>query len=239
LRSVVIGVVAACAAATSAHAAEPVDWTGVYVGLGVGYSWTHRVGKNFFSVTGNQIGTTLSESTSEGIFAGIHFGYDYMFDSRIVLGVEVEANRSWKKDRALGVAPGAITLVESRQEGTGSVRARLGYAFADWPVLPYVTAGVGFSRNITTRTQLVGQGGGLQTGMSEDLVSTSGSPRIGAGIECEFLRNWSARAEFTYIYSHEPFIIGSQSGTLDVGRIRPELIRLESRHVSLGVSYRF
>ncbi len=134
-------------------------------------------------------------------FLGLQAGYNYMFYSRFLLGVEADISFP-------GVLGGSRTIssplvgqasYQEQVQMSGTVRARFGYAPGRW--LFYATGGFAWSYDQFTHTQLAGVpvSGTAQPGEVESLVMV---PRlggaVGAGIEVALTPSWSARLEYLY-----------------------------------------
>lgn len=119
---------AAPAVAADAIAQEPVyepqqaysayDWSGFYIGIHGGYSWTRLL------TPGNV------EEKQNGGFAGAHAGYNFQ-NGNIVFGVENDINYNFGDDS---------DDAEVGLEWDGSARGRLGYSWNR--TLFYGTAGI-------------------------------------------------------------------------------------------------
>lgn len=121
------------------------NWTGVYVGGQIGYSWGKDSTKELLS--NGRVFINEFEYHPDSAIGGVHAGFNYQIGS-IVLGVEgdIEATnaRSGFQDPALVRSPfDPGGLVRVQQDWQASVRARIGYAFDRFMI--YGTAGVAFT----------------------------------------------------------------------------------------------
>jgi high affinity Mn2+ porin len=137
------------------------DWTGFYLGGHIGYA----LGNSNFTATTTPGAPSVSGSLDlfqgfdgfkeQGSFLeGLQVGYNYMFQNRLVIGVEADASfPSFQSLEGLSIG-GASTFLapgigwETYSETVlafGTVRARVGYAFGDW--LLYATGGLGLTTN--------------------------------------------------------------------------------------------
>lgn len=111
-------VIASAVAGLAASDAVAQDWTGWYFGAHVGSS---RV-------------NTSAPANGDGANAGVHLGYHYQLESRLVLGAELEFNET------------DIRLSDGNKV-SGLCRAKAIVGFARGKVLPYALAGVGKLRS--------------------------------------------------------------------------------------------
>jgi high affinity Mn2+ porin len=226
-----------------ASAAPYYDWTGFYVGGHLGYA----TGYSKWSATEagadvpNLAGSLDFFRAFDGFkgtgsyYIGLQAGYNYMFPSRLLLGVEADVSFP----SLIGGAPQVISSDAIGQASyaetvqfSGSVRGRIGYAPAHW--LVYATGGFAWTYNQFTRMQLVGfpAGGTASPGDEESLFIV---PRIGAvggaGVEVALPSNWTARLE--YLYTD----YGSRSVNFATGAQRFDS-NLAIQSVRLGFNYR-
>jgi outer membrane immunogenic protein len=92
-KSVLLGAVSAVALMSAAHAADVVqeqasgfNWSGVYVGFGVGAGANvHKLSSDFIP------GLSLNGIGGEGVYGQVTVGYDYMVSQRFLLGGLIDA----------------------------------------------------------------------------------------------------------------------------------------------------
>ncbi len=152
------------------------NWTGFYLGLHGGYSWG---GSRDIELRGGFIGGQL--------------GYNWQgAGSPWVLGVEVDS--AWADlGRTSSVSSGGVLVTATTDANyQGSLRARLGYAFAP-RTMAYVTGGLAWVRNEVTVTVA---GGGIVAGSSDR--HTHWGAAIGAGVEHAFAPQLTGRIEYLY-----------------------------------------
>ena len=202
-------------------AAAAYDWSGFYLGGHFGYA----AGSSHWSAT--QTGApALAVAGSLDLFnaydmfrdtgsdlAGFQAGYNYMFPSRWVLGVEADVSFPSFAETTPHLISGMSTLSSAsigqasyaeQVEFSGTVRGRIGYAPNLGPShwLFYATGGLAWTYDQFTRTQLAGMpaGGTAVPGTVENLFM---QPRVGwtagAGAEVALWSNWTARAEYLFI----------------------------------------
>lgn len=170
----------AMAAPASAQSDTTTSWTGPYVGLRAGYSWQPKDGGERLKFDTNRDGsfndvvrtTTGADAFSPGFCGGLGItsspaagcggdkdaleyqgvvGFDYQIGRNIVVGVVGEYGNSNVNDSVSGFSTTPANYTISRGlRGTGSVRARAGYAFglfnAEPTTLAYVTGGAAYGR---------------------------------------------------------------------------------------------
>jgi high affinity Mn2+ porin len=211
------------------------DWAGVYVGAYVGYgtgssNWT----ANPMGAPGGSLsGSVDLFSRAGGYLGGFVLGYNYHITSDFVLGVETDVAFPNYLNGATTLAS-PLTGQASYGEAvtfSGTVRARIGYAFGDW--LAYGTGGFALTYDQLTRTQLIGTpGGGVAVpGTMEFSMLARTGWAAGAGVEFGFAPNWTASLEylFTDYGSHQTgFAQGAQVFDAD----------LAVHEMRLGLNYR-
>jgi outer membrane immunogenic protein len=163
------------------------DWTGLYVGVDVGYHWSSV---DVFLPGAAAAGTAAPDPDSFTI--GGHIGYRHQFPNRFVVGVE--GDLAWLDGDETGAFPGAPTAgVNARTEWDASVRGILGFAFDR--TLIYATGGVSWLRAegcgvlIAAPTACV-----AGTNISDTLTGWT----IGGGAAFAFSPNLIARIEYLH-----------------------------------------
>jgi len=121
------------------------NWTGVYVGGQIGYSWGTDTTTELLSA--NRMFINAFEYHPESAIGGAHAGFNYQMGS-IVLGVEGDVEgmnaRSGFHDPSRVRSPNDPGgLVRVSQDWQASVRARIGYAFDRFMI--YGTGGAAFT----------------------------------------------------------------------------------------------
>jgi high affinity Mn2+ porin len=192
------------------------DWTGFYVGGHLGYA----AGSSNYTATQPGVAAPAVTGTLDlfnaydifrdtgSAFGGFQAGYNYMFRSRLLLGVEADVSFPSFSEATPHTISGSSTF-SSPSIGTasyaeqaelfGSLRGRVGYAPGNW--LFYATGGLAFSYDQFTRTQLAGVpvGGTAGPATVESLFMV---PRLGwtagSGVEVALWPHWTARAEYLF-----------------------------------------
>jgi high affinity Mn2+ porin len=218
------------------EAAATYDWSGFYLGADVGFAlghsnWQASQPGSASNLSGsfNLFRTFDAFDGSGGQFGGLHAGYNYMFPTRLVLGVEADA---WFPGTLDG-GQNFFSLVVNYNdtiEMAGSARGRVGYDISGW--LYYVTGGFAWTYDQFTRTQLTDSPTGSAPAGT---VETSSLGRIGwtvgAGIEAPIAPGWMAR--FEYLYSQ----YGNADVTFPLGGQRFQS-DLSTQEVRVGLNYK-
>lgn len=147
-------------------------WTGFYVGAHLGGAF----GSNFRNDLGYGLGG------ASGFLAGVQAGYDWQIN-RVVLGVAGDLTYSTVSRRYIDLFPSDI---RAKQDWSGSLRARLGYAVQD-NLLVYATGGLALG-NVRVNEAI------FNTSQSRTLAGWT----LGAGGEYKFTQNWSGLLEYRY-----------------------------------------
>jgi outer membrane immunogenic protein len=207
------------------------SWTGLYLGLQVGYAWDHDSENSVFGPTPLALGAipvaSLFSSSPQGVIGGAHIGYNLQIN-QWVAGVEGTADgTSINKtvfDPIFGFNVGTKAPIQ------GSIRARLGVAWDR--ALIFVTGGAAFT-NITNEYSAFAAGF-----PSESISKTRSGWTVGGGIEYAVTNNWSVRAEYRYSdfghYTDFPFaaIFASPANFTTQHH-------LTQNQVQVGISYKF
>jgi high affinity Mn2+ porin len=192
------------------------DWTGVYLGGHFGYA----AGSSHWSATQTGVAApavtgSLDLFNSYDMFrdtgsdlAGFQAGYNYMFPSRWVLGVEADISfpsfaepspHSIGGTSTISSASIGLASYSEQMEFSGTVRGRIGYAPGNW--MFYATGGFAWSYDQFTRTQLAGTpaGGTAVPGTVENaFVVPRAGWTVGSGVEAALWSNWTARVEYLF-----------------------------------------
>jgi outer membrane immunogenic protein len=219
---------AALAADLSPAPVEPVapvasvfSWTGFYVGAQAGYGW---------SDTDYRFNGPVPNGTfhPDGFVGGAHAGYNYQFETPVVVGLEGDIEYSDIK-ADFNNPFGGFSGGNAKLRWQGSIRARFGYAIDRF--LPYVTGGVSFGD-----FRFAG-GPGIGSGFTPALVSWSKTMTgwtIGAGLEYAVTDNWTVRAEYRYTD------YGDTTGSLAPAYPgTTERMKVQVQSIRAGVSYKF
>jgi outer membrane immunogenic protein len=192
-------------------APAPYNWTGLYVGLNVGYA-SARLTE---TVSGG--GGTASATLPGGI-GGFQIGANGQIGA-VVLGFEADfdGNMATKSVIGNGILSGTAQI-----PWIGTLRGRVGYAFDRF--LLYATAG-GAATQLVSNVN-VGTIGSASTSFMH------GSWTAGGGLEAAVTKNLSARVEYLYLETANFNVaqVGPPFVTV-TGRLQDNLVRV-------GVNYR-
>jgi high affinity Mn2+ porin len=213
------------------YVATAYDWNGWYVGAHAGVirgasNWTALPGAGAPALNGSfNLPFNLDFMAGTGsYFLGLQTGYNYVFPSRLMLGVEADVTMP-NSDLLIPYAVRGSQTVTSPLIGQvsygeavihyGSARARIGYAFDHF--LIYGTGGLAWSYDQVTRSQDGGvsaNGFAAQGTLDTKLIWRLGWA-AGAGIEIPVAGGWTAKAEYlstgfgrkgvTFTAAAEPF----------------------------------
>ncbi|WP_079539493.1 carbohydrate porin [Bradyrhizobium lablabi] len=213
------------------YVATAYDWTGLYVGAHAGVirgasNWTAQPGAGVPDLNGSfNLPFHLDFMAGTGSYVmGLQAGYNYVFPSRVLLGVEADVTMP-NSDVLIPFSVRGSQTVSSPLIGQvtygeavihyGSARARFGYAFDNF--LLYGTGGLAWSYDQVTRSQ---DGGVSANGFAaQGTLDTRRLWRLGwaagAGIEIPVAGGWTAKAEYlstgfghkgmTFTAAAEPF----------------------------------
>jgi high affinity Mn2+ porin len=221
----------------SPEAAAAGDWSVFYVGADVGLAsgrsnWRAIEPGRAPNLSGSfDLFRTFDAFDGSGsLVGGLHAGYNYMFPSRLLLGVETDVWFPGTLDGGQNFSSPVVGAANYNDtiEMSGTVRARVGYDINRW--LYYVTGGFAWTYDQFTRTQLSDS----PIGSAAGTVETSFLGRVGwtagAGVEAPIAPGWTAR--FEYLYSQ----YGNTSVTFPLGGQRFQS-DLSTQEVRFGVNY--
>jgi outer membrane immunogenic protein len=185
-KSVLLGAVSAVALMSAAHAADVVqeqaapgfNWSGVYVGFGVGAGANvHKLSSDFLPVSLNGIG-------GEGIYGQATVGYDYMVSQRFLLGGLIDAHVGTIKT-SLDIAPLGGLSADIKETYGFDVGVRAGYLLTP-TTLGYVLGGYAWQKYK------------LDTNAGFGFDWDQGGYFVGAGVETAINNNWTLKGEYRY-----------------------------------------
>jgi len=219
----------------------PFSWTGLYVGVNVGYGCCgdDKVGI-FEQDAGNRefLGNVGNLQVS-GIFGGGQIGYNYQFSS-FVIGLEADIQASGMDDTlgnrnfSLAVPGGSITGAKSEIDWFGTVRARAGFAWDR--ALIYGTGGVAFG-GVNYKVNGIVDGDDDGEGISSISQSnTDVGYAVGGGVEYAFTNHITAKLEYQYVNLGKDTISGGTNlaGTSFITHPTPDF-----HTVRVGLNYKF
>jgi outer membrane immunogenic protein len=225
---------------------EPVyNWTGLYVGGNLGYSW----GKSSDTSTltngaGTVLLTSASSSNLDGIVGGGQIGYNWQMQSWL-WGLEADFQGTREKGTrdfacafatcfgfsAVALPPTQLALTQ-KLDWFGTVRGRVG-VLATPMVLLYATGGLAYGEVNSSETIAALPGFSSST--------TNVGWTVGAGIEGAIGGNWTAKLEYLYVDLGK--VSGSFASTLPAlggGFLASSYSsRVTDNIVRVGINYRF
>jgi hemoglobin/transferrin/lactoferrin receptor protein len=197
----------------AAEGAPGSNWTGLYVGGYVGYTFAGIDGETTAS-DGTAGGIPATESASlnlKDMPRGGQIGVNYQLDNGLVLGVEGDFAWSTAYGQQVAISTeGTLGDGSWRQAETeysfdwsASLRGRIGYAFDR--LLVYGTGGLAFMKEEQTRTQYQSNssasnpyGNYTQELFQENASATRQGWTAGGGFEYALSRHWSLKGEYQY-----------------------------------------
>ena len=147
---------------------------------------------------------SASNSYQGALFGGVQAGWEYVFPSRLMLGIEADISfpNYEEASKVLSYRATPTGYASEEYEFMASLRGRLGYDIGAWT--PYVTGGLAWMSTRYSRIDLT-------TG-NED--ANPANIRVGytagAGLDYRLDSRWSARAEYLYTnFNLSGFVFGS------------------------------
>jgi outer membrane immunogenic protein len=162
-------------------------WTGLYVGLNAGYSFSRDFTAEDSLFPYNGVALEHLHSRTSGFTGGGQIGYNYQM-GHVVLGIEADFNYVDLKRTKTSLS-GAVTE-DISGNFIGTVRPRVGVAFG--PALLYATGGLAYGSVDTTIT------GNTANTLSASNTGMRVGWAAGAGAEYALNRNLSLRLEYLH-----------------------------------------
>jgi outer membrane immunogenic protein len=209
--------------AAGPSAVTQFDWTGAFVGANVGGAWSSYNALNSLYASPGSI-------SSAGPIGGVQAGYLYMLPSRLVFGGSAAVD--WNGSGSTTTSASGPNIVSDKTSFGlgGNVVGRAGYAFGD--IMPYALGGWAWQSESDLQTQLLGKGGGVFPGLSDQSSYIRKGWVLGPGLAYRFSRNWSVFGQYQYedfwnLPINYPVMNRTNKGGLQVNVI------------SLGLNYKF
>lgn len=194
------------------------NWTGFYIGLGVG------AGANVAELSTEIIpGVSLDGIGGEGIFGELTVGYDYLVAPRFLVGGLADVHYSNVETRLEVPALGGLDATASDTYGF-DVGLRAGYLFTP-STLGYVLGGYAWQKGEID----VSIGGG-----GDDIDSDRDGYFVGVGVETAIASNWTLKTEYRFTQFSDDNVLedlGAPDGILDS--------EVSSHTFRVGANYRF
>jgi outer membrane immunogenic protein len=208
---VALGTAAAEAADLPIKAAPPptvpvFSWTGFYVGANIGGAWAKNNWTDTLFLT--------NFNNNNGVFiGGGQIGGNYQIGNFVIGG---EWDFDWAANHnGNGVVIPAVgtVVVTNNNRWITTVAARFGWAIDH--VLLYGKAGGGWIGNNNLTVTNVTTGVSLTCGNFSNCGNNNGGWLVGAGVEWEFVPNWSAKIEYDYLgLGNRTFVIPATAAFL-------------------------
>jgi outer membrane immunogenic protein len=186
------------------------NWTGFYIGINGGGAWGNNNVATFGPgnsaavtyFTGEAVVSPIGSKPSGGLVGG-QIGYNWQWVPQWVLGIETDLD--WADIQNSGSftthAPGFATFITSAEQkltAIGTVRARIGFVFAD-RALFYATGGLAYG-DTKNNTSIITPGfcgpAGLCAAASSNEWRTGWT--AGGGIEWAFGPPWTLKVEYLH-----------------------------------------
>lgn len=191
-----------------AYSPPAFSWTGFYLGSHVGYRWGD------VDTGGHNLAVPLDFALqADSVVGGLQAGYNYQLPgTALVIGLEADVSFGGGGDSRLLAA--AETRVRVNADTSGSVRARLGWAWDR--TLLFATAGVAWQ---DTSARVVDRDLGVLDINVANSRTTTGWV-VGGGVEYALSNHWTMRAEYLHAdFGGTSFNLIDLAGNND-GRLR-------------------
>ncbi|MEW6437998.1 MAG: outer membrane beta-barrel protein [Pseudomonadota bacterium] len=234
-----------------------LNWSGLYVGGNAGYGWTSGDGNEFcIDPTGVLNGSTcqvLPPGTSgvasaHGALVGGQLGYNWQ-SGAFVYGIETDLDAAFIRSSTFAngpfgfagggapATPAGISTSNLDIRSIGTVRARLGYAFAD-RLLAYVTGGLAYG-DVTANSLFTAPNVGTTYAGSSS--SWRAGWTVGGGLEYAIDNNWSVKVEGLYYDLGSITTLGSEAPLVFAPTGYQHNVRFDVNGalVRAGINYKF
>lgn len=223
-------VCAAALALSASCSSFAYDWSGPYLGGSIGYSKAEDSGTGYDEVSLTTMSGYAQDAKANGLAAGIFGGYNWVYENRVLFGLEAEyQKRRSQKDAPFQKNGGVIDsqyAVQTDIDAVGSLSVRLGRLFNDNKTLAYLSAGVARADVARTYSDLNSGNNLFASGKQKGWTA-------GLGVEHVENENLFLRAEIRRTeYDAE---------TVDVDSLWGEFYKQELTENSIvfGIGYRF
>jgi len=228
-----------------APAPPPCDWTGFYIGYHSGYSTGELTWKDV-DFGDNEL---LIRHNTDTPFYGGQLGYNRQFGSWLVLGVEGEF--SWtphagghKNTSTISGEEEETTNFDTSSNWIGTIGGRLGVAFMNNRLLPYVKGGAAFEQWDYHSSAVQVSGSGVRVFENSFRTDeTRVAPMIAVGLEYAFSCHWSAKAEYKHLFLGTETITGQAHDPVggNPNATEPESfdVKMEQDSILAGLNFKF
>ena len=181
-----------------------------------------------YATLSDPIGISSQSATNPygALFGGVQAGWEYVFPSRLMLGIEADISfpNYEEASKVLSYRATPTGYASEEYEWLASLRGRVGYDIGAWT--PYLTGGIAWMSTRYSRIDLT-------TG-NED--ANPANVRVGwtagAGLDYRLDSRWSARAEYLYTnFNLSGFAFASAPSRYDT--------QYDLHRVRFGLNYRF
>jgi outer membrane immunogenic protein len=224
-------------------------WTGFYVGLNAGGTWSNSARENTTAVQlfaaptfateltlSSALATTSVPISTSGFIGGGQIGYNYQFANSFVAGIEADIQGVAASNRTdtvfgSGVPVGfpaetinSTVTARERIDYIGTVRGRLGFTITP-TFLVYGTGGLaygGVNSSVAISQQNLPAGSIIGAPFSSfgSLSNTRVGWTAGGGLEWLFAPNWSVKVEYLYYdLSTATFALSPLTNTFTTGGV--------------------
>ncbi len=187
--------------------APPPVWTGFYLGVNAGYTWSNSpaIRQSYFDTGAGGFGPlgasgalpNEADLANAGLAGGGQIGYNYQFSNNFVAGLEADV-QAFAGSSGTTQSNSALTLMTATKstDYVGTVRGRVGYLVIP-TLLVYGSAGLAYGQGAMSLNY-------VRASKTAPLLATdsySGSHvgwTAGAGGEWMFRQDWSVKAEYLY-----------------------------------------
>jgi outer membrane immunogenic protein len=233
------------------------SWTGLYVGVNAG--WIGSTGPGVITNAGTDTGQSGLGSAvvagiiprsfnlnEDGFLGGAQIGYNWLFSSNWVLGVETDFDEtvgarnatafSFSGNRAF---PALSTNYSRQLDALGTVRGRVGFAVAP-DQLWYVTGGLAYGADKIGSAFICAACNPPTSTESNASTQTSSAAlgwSVGAGLEWKFAPAWSLKAEYLFINLSNPTNAITYNYAGNLSSLRSSVTERDSL-VRLGINYK-
>jgi len=189
-------------------------WDGWHIGINAGLMQTRQT---FSTVPGGTLvslpfngsrdwGRDQAAVSPYKFLAGLQGGYDWALNDKIVLGVEADLQLNDQSSNRTDAFQPAASPPGTRVTNTSSsktpwlstLRGRIGY-LPEPNLMVYGTAGLAYGRVKDKFSSTVNVGSTLIEVFPYDISKTAVGYALGGGGEWAINRNWSLKADYTYI----------------------------------------
>jgi outer membrane immunogenic protein len=224
-------------------------WTGLYVGLNAGGTWSSSNSVNTTAVPlfaaptfapeltlSSALATTSVPISNSGFIGGGQIGYNYQFANNFVAGIEADIQGVAASNRTdtvfgSGVPVGfpaetinSTVTARERIDYIGTVRGRLGFTITP-TFLVYGTGGLAYggvnsSVAISQQNLPAGSTFGAPFSSFGRISDTRVGWTAGGGLEWLFAPNWSVKVEYLYYDLRTPtFALSPLTNTFTTGGV--------------------